>query len=108
VWLTSYANRSTENAERPHLVAIGDGRFIALWEKWTLTSHTDTLAAVLDEYGGVLKAPRSIGSTVRLHRQDSPVRLGSKAAWIVGESSPSRLVLHTLDAELVLTRFVLP
>ena len=107
VWLTNYTNRSTENAERPHLVSLGDGRFIALWERWTLTAYADTLGAVIDEYGNVVKAPRSIGSTVRLHRQDSPVRFGTKAAWTVGESGPAKLVFYTLDAELVLKRTVI-
>ena len=107
VWLTNYTNRTTENAERPHLVSIGGSHFIALWERWTLTAHADTLAAVIDEYGNVVKAPRSIGTTVRLHRQDSPVRFGTKAAWAVGESTPAKLVLYTLDADLALTRTVI-
>ena len=108
VWLTNYTNRSTENAERPHLVAIGGGRFIALWEVWTLTAYAGTWAAVVDEYGIVIKAPVQISTSARLHRQDSPVTLGGKAAWIVGESSPAKLVLYTLNADLVLTRLVLP
>ena len=108
VWLTNYTNRSTENAERPHLVPLGDGRFIALWEKWTLTAYAGTWAAVIGEYGNILKAPMQISTTARMHRQDSPVRLGSKAAWITGESSPAKLVLHTLDADLALTRTVIP
>ena len=104
VWLTNYTNRSTENAERPHLVAIDGGRFIALWEKWSLTAYVETFAAVLDEYGNILKAPASLGTTARLHRQDSPIRFGNKAAWVVGESAGPRLVLYTLDAGLVLNR----
>ncbi len=108
VWLTNYTNRSTENAERPHLVPLGDGRFIALWEKWTLTAYHSTWAAVIDEYGNILKAPAQISTSARMHRQDSPVRLGSKAAWVIGESSPAKLVLFTLDAELALSRVVIP
>mgnify|MGYP003383744442 CR=1 FL=1 len=85
-------------------MSLGDGRFIALWEKWSLTAFSGTWAAVIDEYGNVLKAPRSIGAGVRLHRQDSPIRFGSKAAWIIGEASVPKLVLYTLDADLLLTR----
>ena len=103
IWLTNYTNRTTENAERPHLVSIGGGRFIVLWEKWSLTAYSGTFVAVLDEYGNVLKAPASIG-TARLHRQDNPVQFGDKAAWIIGESSPAKLVLYTLDANLILVR----
>ena len=104
VWLTNYTNRSTENAERPHLVPLGDGRFIALWEKWSLTAYQSTWAAVLGEYGNILKAPQQISTTARMHRQDSPVRFGNKAAWITGGSSPAKLVLYTLDADLNLVR----
>ena len=105
VWLTNYLNRATENAERPKLVSLGDGRFIALWEKWTLTAYTDTFAALIDEYGHLLRGPSSIGPGVRLHRQDSAIQLGSKAAWVVGEATVPKLVLYTLDADLKLTRF---
>ena len=104
VWLTNYTNRATENAERPHLVAIGGGRFIALWEKWSLTAYGETFAAVFDEYGNILKVPTSLGTTARLHRQDSPIQFGNKAAWVVGESTGPRLVLYTVDANLVLSR----
>ena len=104
VWLTNYTNRTTENAERPHLVSLGDGRFIALWEKWSLTAYAGTWSAVIDEYGNVLRAPAQISTTARLHRQDSPFRFGTKAAWIIGETAVAKLVLYTLDANLILVR----
>ena len=55
----------------------------------------------MDEYGNVLKAPTSLGATARLHR---PFKFGTKAAWIVGETSVAKLVLYTLDADLNLVR----
>ena len=104
VWLTNYTNRTTENAERPHLVSLGDGRFIALWEKWSLTAYNSTWAAVIGEYGNVLKAPAQISTTARLHRQDCPFKFGTKAAWVIGETSVAKLVLYTLDTDLNLAR----
>jgi hypothetical protein len=105
VWLTNYSNRATENVERPKLVALGDGRFMALWERWTLTAYSGTFAAVIDEYGHVTKGPSSLGIGVRLHRQDSAVQLGNKAAWVVGETTGvPKLVLYTVDPDLKLTR----
>ena len=104
VWLTQYTDIATEHAERPKLVSLSNGHFIALWEKWSLTAYTETFAMVLDEYGQVLVPAKSLGSTVRVHRQDSAVVLGNKAAWVIGEPKVPQLVVYTLDEALNLER----
>ena len=108
VWLTQYDDRLTENVERPKLVALDSGYFIALWEKWSLDTYIETFAMVIDEYGNIMKEAASLGDDVRLHRQDSAIRLGNKAAWVVGgATSVPQLILYTVDENLKLERYEL-
>ena len=106
-WLTSYSDLNSENAERPKLVRIGAGRYIVLWEKWTLGTYVETLGMVVDEYGNILEEATSLGEP-RLHRGDGAFALGEKAAWVVGERDVPQLVLYTVDGDLTLERHEIP
>jgi hypothetical protein len=106
-WLTDDADPANANVESPKLVALADGRLLALWEKWTLSAPTGLWGMVLDEYGHVLTPAARLGDA-RLYRGDDAISLGDRAAWVVGASSPPRLVLHTVDADLQLETTELP
>ena len=111
VVITGYNGVTIENAAGGLLRLAGDPTPLAnicggnaLRNRGTLQKTSGTWAAVIDEYGLVLRTPAQISTTARLHRQDSPFRFGTKAAWVVGETTVAKLVLYTLDASLSLVR----
>lgn len=107
VWLTDYSNIETEHVEKLKLVPLGDKEFVAIWEKWSRQSYTSTFAMVVDEYGNTLTSEKDLG-VARIHRRDDTFVLNGKAAWIIAEENPARLVLYTLNGDLTLNRFELP
>lgn len=103
-WLTDYSNRETDHAERPHAVRIADDAYLVLWEHWSLSAYIETMAIVVDEYGNVKTAAKSLGAE-RLHRNGESFALAGGAAWVTGAAG--QLVLHVVDASLTHTSYVL-
>ncbi|TPV95403.1 MAG: hypothetical protein B7733_10405 [Myxococcales bacterium FL481] len=103
VWLTDYTDRENEHVERPKVVRIAEDAYAVVWEKWTLKEYVTTEAVLVDEYGNVQTEKADLGPA-RLNRGDDLVRLGDRAAWVVGEADAPQLVLYTLDEQLELAR----
>ena len=109
VWLTNYTDLNTENVEKPKLVSLGNGNFLALWEKWGITTtgnnyfstsdYVETYAMVIDEYGRVIESARSLGQ-IRLQRDDDAFVHNGKAFWVRGDQNPSKLIVYSVDKDL--------
>jgi len=97
VWLTRYTNA---NARRPKLAKLGNGNFVAIWEKWGKTGVYDsTWALAIDEMGKIQARPRMIGH-MRLNPGDDAFAWNGKVAWATGDAVEKKFVLHTVDQNL--------
>jgi hypothetical protein len=105
VWLTNLP--SGVSAERPKLIKVRDGEYIALWEEWsysgTQLNYRTTKALLVDEQGRILRAETTLSARLNKSGTDRPFVLGSSAAWITGEASTGKFTLYSLDANLTLT-----
>ncbi|MCA9523245.1 MAG: hypothetical protein KC609_19850 [Myxococcales bacterium] len=106
VWLTGYADKDTENAERPKLVPLANNQFLVLWEKWSASAYVETYAMVIGEYGNVVKAATAIGS-YRLYRGDDLVAYDGAAAWLIGDGKNKRFRFVSVDANLDVTSYLI-
>ena len=97
VEIKDYSDRLMAHAERPKLVRWNDNRFFIIWEKWTLDTYIETVAAVVDEWGNVILEPKS-QDNARLPRGDDAFLTSNHAAWLVGVDG--NIVLHLIDEEL--------
>jgi hypothetical protein len=103
-WLTHYSAESRLHAERPQLVALGDDRYIVLWEEWrNVEPYSDVFngvfAMVIDDKGAVLRSAKMI-TTNHLPRGDDAFLLDGRAGWVTGSQAERRLFIHLVDAEL--------
>ena len=102
-WLTSYESQTAgqSHAERPKLVALGDGGFVVLWERWDGGGNTfaGTWGTVIDATGEAT-VPAAMLTDSHLPRGDDAFTLGSDAAWITGDSTARALHVHVVDAQL--------
>lgn len=110
-WLTDYASEAAQ-ADRPRVAAIGDDRFVLLWERWTGTGDRQSTFAgleglVLGGDGKVVTAAKSLG-TRHLSRADDVVTLGNQALFVSGSGAAKNLTLNLIDEELTLTSYDLP
>jgi hypothetical protein len=94
-WLTDFSDPRQDNASRPKLVALGDGRLVALWEQWRDSSYKDTRYLIFDSGGTVLQGAKSLGDE-RLPRGDDPILLGGRIVWFTGDSTSRRILAHAL------------
>lgn len=104
-WLTQYTAASNLHAERPKLVALGDDRYIVLWEAWHNDgSYSGTFTGVygmlIDAQGNVLRPAAHLTTAHHLPRGDDAFLLDHRAAWLTGSASERQLALHFVDANL--------
>ena len=128
VWATNYSKglvgripkgERFTTAERPRLVKISEGNYIALWEehsaevggciamgdvRWSSQYKTTRAAKVtLSGSGDSVKinvgAPKEVAN-VRLHWQDDAFNWQGKAAWLTGDAAGRKIILHTVDGGL--------
>ncbi len=129
VWATNYSKGLTGSfvpkeqrfttAQRPRLVKISEGNYIALWEEHSAeiggciafdiprypTRYLTTRAAkvTLSSSGDQVKitvgAAKEI-APVRLHWQDDAFNWQGKAAWLTGDAAGRKIILHTVDGGL--------
>jgi hypothetical protein len=104
-WLTHYSASSNLHAERPKLVGIGGDEYIVLWEEWLHTgSYYDTYRGVygmvIDDQGNVLRAATLLTDEHHLHRGDDAFLLDNRAAWMTGNATEKKLMIHLVDASL--------
>ena len=83
-WLTDYTDKSAANATRSKLIALGDGRQLLLWEKWTPTAHVSTHGMVIDATGNVLQPEQNLGST-RLANGDRLILAGNRVCGVTAD-----------------------
>lgn len=110
-WLTDYAGDMAQ-ADRPRLAAIGEDRFVVLWERWTGTGDREAEfgglhGLVLDGDGTLQVMPKPLGAH-HLSRGDDVVGLGNSALLVAGDGVAKKLVLHLIGADLSLTSVELP
>ncbi len=106
VWLTRYdlAHGGSVHAERPKLVAIGEGRLMVLWERWERhegagAEPTGTWGMIVGADGDVLVAPAEL-TRAHLPRGDHAFPLRGGAAFVTGDSERRELRLHLVGATL--------
>ncbi len=104
-WLTHYTDAAQLHAERPKLVALGNDRYIVLWERWRRTGTTaetfeGVYAMLIDDQGTTLQPATLITDQHHLHRGDDAFLLDGRAAWMTGNAAQGRLMLHFVDAAL--------
>ena len=81
MWLTDYRDKEKETAARPKVLALGAGRYLMMWEKWTHKKFLTTQAMTFDERGQSLSTVIDLGSAVRLSRGDNPVVYRNQIIW---------------------------
>ncbi len=108
-WLTGYESETggQSHAERPKLVALGDGAFVVLWERWDGGGNTfaGTWGTVIDAMGDAT-VPAAMLTDSHLPRGDDAFTLGAEAAWITGDAAARELHVHVVDAQLGYRRIV--
>ncbi len=82
-WLTQYTDLQTENATRPKMLAMPDGKRLILWEKWTPSSHVSTHGMRIDALGNPQTAAIDLGG-LRLSDGDSAVLAGHRVHLVTG------------------------
>ncbi len=111
-WLTDYAGAgNTQHAERPKLVALGDGQFLVLWERWTgaargAQSFDGTYAMRIDGAGTVLAAATRVTAS-HLPRGDDAFLSRGEACFVTGEAAAGTLTLRCVSPALTTTETVL-
>jgi hypothetical protein len=114
-WLTNFqAGQTFTSAERPKLIKIAQGQYVAVWEEWLVSlrasqspslTYQSTKAMLIDEYGNILKSAVNISARLNPNGADKLFLVEGKAAWIVGESNQFKL--YTLNTNLQLEEFKL-
>jgi len=103
VWLTNLP--AGTSAERPKLVRIADGRYIAVWEEWsyagTQLTYVATKAMIVNEQGQVIRGATAINARLNPSGADRPFLIDGSAAWIA--SNAGKLTLYSVDTNLTLT-----
>jgi len=111
-WLTDCAGAgNVQHAERPKLVALGDGQLLVLWEFWTGSARgaqvfDGTFAMRIDGAGTVL-APAKLVTRSHLPRGDDAFALRGHACFLTGDASAGTLTLRCVSASLGTTETVL-
>jgi hypothetical protein len=107
-WLTDYelTDSGGSSVERPKLLPIGDDKYIALWEQWSVSAGDnrytfDGVYGMTVEAGGdISEGPDLITDEHHLHRGDDGFALKGKAAWMTGDSAQKMLYLHLVKESL--------
>jgi hypothetical protein len=68
-WMTSYTDKTTENAGNPKIVALNAGRYLLMWEQMTNRAYKTTLMKIVDDNGNPLTAEKELSDT-RLNYDD--------------------------------------
>jgi|GEM_PF-2948490 len=107
VWLTQLGNGVS--AERPKMVRLSNGAFLALWEEWTYQGTGQDLAynetkAFLQGAGP--RPARVINARLNPSGADRIFVRGDKANWITA-GSDGRLTLNQVDSDLNLSSIIL-
>ncbi len=109
LWLTNLP--AGTSAERPRLVRVGDGKYLALWEEWTYQGtgqnlkHQATKAMLLGEYGNVLRPAAAINARLNPAGADRPFADGPSAAWLSGNNATGKFTLHRVDENLAVNSY---
>jgi hypothetical protein len=103
VWLTNLA--AGLSAERPKLIRIADGRYIAAWEEWSYSgtdlAYVATKAMLVNDQGQVIRSEAPINARLNPSGADRTFVVDGNAAWV--SSNAGTLTLYSVDANLTLS-----
>lgn len=108
-WLTHHGPTGDRHVDRPKLVAIGCGAYLALWEEWEGESQAflGTWGMTLDARGEPVLGPERL-TDHHLPRGDDAFELDNTAAWIAADGQTGALFVHRVDRELRFSRVPIP
>ncbi len=104
-WLTDLETADDRHVDRPKLVSVGCGAYVALWEEWGGESQIfyGTFAMTLDARGEPMAGPERV-TEHHLPRGDDAFELDNTAAWIAADGETGELFLHRVTRDLVFSR----
>lgn len=97
IWLTNYLDLRKENASRIKAASLGEGKYIALWEKWTENSYVSTHALLFNEAGDKLSSIVDLGNTMRLHPGDIVLAKDKRIYWVTGTGGTLELNIFEIN-----------
>lgn len=66
IWLTSFSDKSKENAAQVRAVNLDKDRILVVWEVWSDRQYRETHAIVINEFGRPLGKLMNLGSHARI------------------------------------------
>lgn len=102
IWLTNYDDE--HYAANPHVISIGNGKTVILWEKlsYSYSSDAETYFAVINEDGTYAHNPKLLRN-ISLAGNIPPVYRNGKIYWVTAEDGKGHIsVLTIYDEETVL------
>lgn len=99
IWLTNYKNKDTSNAISPKIAEIGEGKYLLLWQNYSVSGDEANSAsyAIIDGSGRIVQSAKELPH-VPLNGFDT-LRYNEKTGlihWAVEEGS-DRIVLYSFD-----------
>lgn len=113
VWMTQLPNGVS--AERPKMVRLSNGAFLALWEEWTYEgtgqnlTYKETKTLLLQDQGNggfVADSPQVIDARLNPSGADRVFVRNDRVNWVTADSD-GRLSLHQVGADLTLNSMAL-
>jgi hypothetical protein len=101
-WLTNLSEG--QNAEKPRVIALSDGRVVILWELYDRASNNSlqyagTYYMVLDHSGEVIADATLMTGAPRIPDNDRPVYLNGKIYWSLSDKSAGKIRVYELDID---------
>ena len=110
-WLTTYEDKESENAARPKMVGLANGKRLVLWEKWTPDEHVSTHGLLMDSFGNVTEEAIELdgirlsdgdGLAIAGERVFSVTANGHELVWSILEldhalAPPIPVLSHSVD-----------
>ncbi|MDR0434214.1 MAG: cell wall-binding repeat-containing protein [Gracilibacteraceae bacterium] len=101
-WLTDL--NENQNAERPKVVALSDGRVIVFWELFDRAAgaalrYAGTYYQVLDHSGEIIADTTLLTGSPRLPDNDRPVYLNGKIYWSFSDQAAGKIRVYELDID---------
>ena len=106
-FLTRYQEElpGLRHAERPKLVAVGEDRYVVLFERWSWNLAANafgfdgTFGLVVDAHGAIVRGEARV-TAAHLPRGDGAFAWNGRAAFVTGDATKRKLVIHLVDASL--------
>jgi hypothetical protein len=104
-WLTAHEPGDDRHVDRPKLISVGCGAYLALWEEWEGDSQVflGTYGMALEAAGAPVAGPVRL-TDHHLPRGDDAFELDNAAAWISGDRETGALYVNRVSRDLRFTR----